>query len=132
LHVGLHLGHLGLGVRLDVELRREGVKGAGELLALLLDLRLDLLGGLVAHRRSPFTVAMSCFRPVTARSGVGEPTSETFFLPSSAAIPATANSTAVTISAAAQAGSTRASRRTNVVSRAARPKNAISPATLNI
>ena len=82
-------GHLRLGLRLHVELRRECVDGAGELLTLLLDLGLDLLGGLrLVMRRSPFTVATSCLMPSIARSGFGAPASATLFLPNSAATPA--------------------------------------------
>ena len=55
----------------------------GELLALALDVGLDLLRGL-AHERSPFTVAMSSLTPSTALSGAMGVASSTWLLPSQA------------------------------------------------
>src|SRR5690606_19441868 len=120
----LDLCDLLLGLCLDVEPVLQLVDGRGELVALTGDVRLDGLGGrpVGAHAEvPPLIVATSSSTPAIAFSGAAGVAWPTCFLPMSAATPAIANSTAVTISAADHSGSTRSRSTMQVVSNAARP-----------
>src|SRR5689334_164512 len=109
-------GGLLLRAGFHIHLGRQGADGIAQFLARLLDVRADLVDPCVgtrfrpsvfglAHERASFTSWMSALTLSTLTFG-GGPTSVACLRPSSAAIPATTNSTAATITAAAHTGST--------------------------
>jgi SGNH domain-containing protein len=117
-----------LDLRLHVRLLDECAGRVGEFGAGPRDLRLDLplRSGVAAHPCRPSRIAAltasTSRRPLAiAASGSGGTAFLTWFLPISAAVPAAANSSTVTISAATQAGITRASAAPTVTNRAPTP-----------
>ena len=99
------LGDLRLRLGLHVSLADSASSGAGELLALLLDLGLDLLGRLAGHRRSSLhggdVLLDAGSSPAPARASRPP---HLVLADRARATPATAKSTTATIRAAAQAG----------------------------